>query len=177
VGWAQKPTPLGKPGDRLTAPRHRGWEGHKSQGTRSAHAHASDGWTTLPWPRLQPQGVTRPKCMDRAPRRHDVRPGRKRQRLLCHAWSVRLLAVRQVTHDNRGQRTAGVDGGKCLPPPNATPWHRLSPLMGLPPRSGASESRNRARRTKDRSASLPYVIIGGKGRYFSFADEGLLERG
>ena len=76
-----------------------------------------DGWHTLPWTRLQRQVLKRPKRRYRATRRHDVRTVRKRQRLLLHSWSVRLLAVRQVTQDNRGKRTAGVDGVKSLTPP------------------------------------------------------------
>jgi hypothetical protein len=62
-----------------------------------------------------------------------------------------------MSHD-RGKRTAGVDGVKSLPPPNASPWHSPSPSMTRPPLSAASGSRNRARRTKDRSASRPWPI-------------------
>src|SRR5215467_2717764 len=57
------------------------------------------------------------KRIYQASRRHDVRTVRKLQRLLLHSWSARLLAVRHVTQDNRGKRTAGVDGVKSLPPP------------------------------------------------------------
>jgi RNA-directed DNA polymerase len=40
---------------------------------------------------------------------------------LTQSWAARCLAGRQVTQDNRGKRTAGVDGVKPLPPP-----HRLA---------------------------------------------------
>src|SRR2546427_11933062 len=33
------------------------------------------------------------------------------------SWSGKCLAVRRVTQDNRGKKTAGVDGVKALTPP------------------------------------------------------------
>src|SRR5215813_4620462 len=75
------------------------------------------GWNTLPWTRIQRQVFKLQKRIDRASQRHDDSTVRKLQRLLLHSWSARLLAVRQVTQDNRGKRTAGVDGVKSLTPP------------------------------------------------------------
>ena len=80
-------------------------------------ARSMYGWNTLPWTRIQRQVFTLQKRIYRASRRHDVRTVRKLQRLLLHSWSARLLAVRHVTQDNRGKRTAGVDGVKSLTPP------------------------------------------------------------
>src|SRR5207248_8257376 len=40
----------------------------------------------------------------------------KLQRLLIHSWSAKCLAVRRVTQDNQGKKTAGVDGVKSLSP-------------------------------------------------------------
>jgi hypothetical protein len=93
--------------------RQRRWEhqgiGCRSPGTvegkgpkRRRHAmhtlpRALEGWHTRPWPRLQRQGLTRPQRLDRATRRQAVRPVRTRQRLLRHAWSARLLALRHGT--------------------------------------------------------------------------------
>jgi RNA-directed DNA polymerase len=74
------------------------------------------GWNTLPWTRIQRQVFKLQKRIYQAARRHDVRTVRKLQRLLLHSWSARLLAVRRVTQDNRGKRTAGVDGVKSLSP-------------------------------------------------------------
>src|SRR5262249_19367631 len=75
------------------------------------------GWNTLPWTRIQRQVCKLQKRIYRATRRHDGSTVRKLQRLLLHSWSARLLAVRQVTQDNRGKRTAGVDGVKSFTPP------------------------------------------------------------
>src|SRR6266436_912792 len=53
--------------------------------------------------------------------RGDLRTVRALQRLLMHSWSAKLLAVRRITQDNQGKKTAGVDGVKSL-----TPTQRLT---------------------------------------------------
>ena len=40
----------------------------------------------------------------------------KLQKLLLKSEAARLLAVRRVTQDNQGKKTAGVDGVKSVPP-------------------------------------------------------------
>jgi hypothetical protein len=171
------------PGRRRPPPARPGWEGRSSprlwdsQGrgcrspgpvdgkgpSRRGHAmntlpRSMDGGNTLPWPRIQRQVLKRQKRMSRATRRHEVRTVRKRQRLLLHSWSARLLAVRHVTQDQRGQRTAGVDGGKSCPPPNTSPWHSPCPATAPLPLSAASGARHQARRSQDPSASQPWPI-------------------
>ena len=51
-----------------------------------------------------------------ASRRGDVKQVRKLQRTLMRSWSNKVLAVRRVTQDNRGKKTAGVDGVAFLSP-------------------------------------------------------------
>ncbi|MDT9237221.1 reverse transcriptase N-terminal domain-containing protein, partial [Limnospira sp. PMC 917.15] len=41
---------------------------------------------------------------------------RRLQRLLCKSYYARLLAVRRVTQDNQGKKTAGVDGMRAISP-------------------------------------------------------------
>ena len=41
---------------------------------------------------------------------------RKLQKLLIKSWGAKCLAVRRVTQDNTGKKTAGVDGVKSLTP-------------------------------------------------------------
>ena len=79
-------------------------------------ARPMDGWNTLPWSRLQRHVFKLQKRIYQATRRDDVRTVRKLQRLMMHSWSVKLLAVRRVAQDNRGKRTAGVDGVKSFTP-------------------------------------------------------------
>jgi RNA-directed DNA polymerase len=40
----------------------------------------------------------------------------KLQKTLIQSWNGRLLSVRKVTQENKGKRTAGVDGVKVLTP-------------------------------------------------------------
>ncbi|MDJ0678695.1 MAG: group II intron reverse transcriptase/maturase [Xenococcaceae cyanobacterium MO_167.B52] len=51
-----------------------------------------------------------------ASRRGDVRKVRKLQKTLMSSWSNKVLSVRKVTQDNRGRKTAGVDGVHTLSP-------------------------------------------------------------
>jgi RNA-directed DNA polymerase len=76
-----------------------------------------DGWNTIPWKRLQRTVFKLQKRIYRASRRGDVTAVRKLQRLLIRSRSARLLAVRKVTQENQGKKTAGVDGVKSLTPP------------------------------------------------------------
>src|SRR6516162_4439730 len=122
-----------------------------------------DGWHTLPWTRLQRQVLKRPKRRYRATRRHDVRTVRKRQRLLLHSWSVRLLAVRHVTQDQRGTRTAGVDGVTSFPPPTPRPGTVPDPRGHhgtCPPRLDPATRLDGAQtaRHPDMSSILPLLI-------------------
>jgi RNA-directed DNA polymerase len=75
------------------------------------------GWNTLRWPKIQRDVFKLQKRIYQASCRGDVKRVRKLQRLLLRSWSARLLAVRRVTQDNRGKKTAGVDGVKSLTPP------------------------------------------------------------
>ncbi len=52
----------------------------------------------------------------RASQRGNKRQVEKLQKLLLKSEAARLLAVRRVTQDNRGKKTAGVDGVKAVPP-------------------------------------------------------------
>jgi RNA-directed DNA polymerase len=52
----------------------------------------------------------------RASQRGNHRHVEKLQKLLLKSEAARLLAVRRVTQDNQGKKTAGVDGVKSVPP-------------------------------------------------------------
>ena len=75
-----------------------------------------DGGNTIAWKRVERVVFKLQKRIDRAQCRGDVRRVRSLQRRLMKAWSARLLAVRRVTQDNQGKKTAGVDGKKSLTP-------------------------------------------------------------
>ena len=103
--------------------------------SRSQHAMTTvfrpmDGWNMIPWRHLQRTVFKLQKRIYQATRRGDVGTVRRLQRLMLHSWSAKLLAVRQVTQDNRGKRTAGVDGVKSLPPPKRLKLARSLHLDG-----------------------------------------------
>jgi RNA-directed DNA polymerase len=73
-------------------------------------------WKTLPWRKLEKQVFKLQKRIYQASIRGDVKLVRKLQRLLSNSWAAKCLAVRRVTQDNRGKKTAGIDGIKSLKP-------------------------------------------------------------
>ncbi len=74
-------------------------------------------WKDLPWRDIEWRVFKLQKRIYRASQRGDVRTVHRLQRLLVKSWSARCLATRRVTQDNRGKKTAGVDGVKALAPP------------------------------------------------------------
>src|SRR6185437_10825606 len=74
-------------------------------------------WKTLDWKRIQKRVFKLQTRIYRAAQRGDSHTMHKLQRLLTTSRSAKLLATRRVTQDNRGKKTAGVDGVKNLTPP------------------------------------------------------------
>lgn len=74
-------------------------------------------WKELPWKNFEVQLFKLQKRIYRASSRGDVETVHKLQRLLLNSKAAKFLAVRTVTQDNRGKKTAGVDGVKSLKPP------------------------------------------------------------
>ncbi|MCA1992663.1 MAG: group II intron reverse transcriptase/maturase [Coleofasciculus sp. S288] len=83
-------------------------------------------WKNIPWKHIEKRVFKLQKRIYRAAKRGDVRVVRKLQKILMQSWSARCLAVRQVTQDNKGKKTAGVDGKK-----NLTPKQRLTLIKNL----------------------------------------------
>jgi RNA-directed DNA polymerase len=83
-------------------------------------------WSALPWKTIQRRVFKLQKRIYQASQRGDAKAVHRLQKLLTKSWSARLLAVRKVTQENRGRKTAGVDGVKAL-----APKHRLSLASGL----------------------------------------------
>src|SRR5918996_310739 len=106
-------------------------------------------WQDLPWRKIERTVFKLQKRIYQASRRGDIKTVHKLQRLLLKSWYAKLLATRRVTQDNRGHRTAGVDGVKSLTPPQRL---RLAQTLSLSlkahpvrrvwiPKSGTSEYR------------------------------------
>jgi RNA-directed DNA polymerase len=73
-------------------------------------------WSQLPWRKLERQVFKLQTRIYRASRRGDVKAVHRLQRLLLTSWAARCLAVRRVSQDNQGKRTAGIDGVASLTP-------------------------------------------------------------
>ncbi|NEQ37360.1 MAG: group II intron reverse transcriptase/maturase [Okeania sp. SIO3I5] len=73
-------------------------------------------WRDINWRRVEKNVFKLQKLIYKASSRGEIRKMRKYQRLLTKSYYARLLAVRRVTQDNQGKKTAGVDGIKNLPP-------------------------------------------------------------
>ena len=83
-------------------------------------------WKNISWKHIEKRVFKLQKRIYRAAKRGDVTVVRKLQKTLMQSWSARCLAVRQVTQDNKGKKTAGVDGKKSL-----TPKQRLTLVKNL----------------------------------------------
>ena len=74
------------------------------------------GWKNINWRKAERYVFKLQKRIYAASRRGDVKQVRKLQKTLMRSWSNKVLAVRRVTQENRGKKTAGVDGVKSLSP-------------------------------------------------------------
>lgn len=83
-------------------------------------------WNAIPWRKLERNVFKLQQRIYQASSRGERQKVRKLQRLLINSWSAKALAVRRVTQDNRGKKTAGVDGLKLL-----TPKQRLELVNNL----------------------------------------------
>src|SRR3989440_9537183 len=76
----------------------------------------SEAWKAIPWRKLEQHVFRIQKRIYRASQQGKTRTVQKLQKLLMKSEAARLLAVRRVTQDNQGKKTAGVDGGKSVKP-------------------------------------------------------------
>lgn len=83
-------------------------------------------WNTIQWRKLERNVFKLQRRIYQASKRGDTKQVRRLQRLLLKSWSAKTLAVRRVTQDNTGKKTAGVDGIKSL-----TPSQRLELVKNL----------------------------------------------
>lgn len=109
-------------------------------------------WNRLPWRRIQVKVFKLQRRIYRASQGGNVKLVHRLQRLLMKSWYARLIAVRRITQDNQGKKTAGIDGVKNLRPvqrlklahqlsqiPRAQPLRRIwIPKPGKPEKRGLS---------------------------------------
>src|SRR6266576_4148356 len=84
--------------------------------TKAPEAHPSEEWAALPWRKLEQHLYRLQKRIFKASARGDLKTVHKLQKLLMKSRSDLILAVRRVTQDNQGKKTAGIDGVKSVSP-------------------------------------------------------------
>lgn len=92
-------------------------------------------WETIDWRKVERYVFKLQKQIFKASRQGDSKKVRQLQKTLMRSWSNRLLAVRRVSQDNRGKKTAGVDGVKSLTP---TARIKLAKLLRIKGKSKAT---------------------------------------
>src|SRR5713226_4623505 len=112
---------------------------------------ASEAWNKLPWRKLENHCFHIQKRIYRASQRGNQKTVHKLQKLLMKSEAARLLAVRRVTQDNQGKKTAGIDGIKAVKPQG-----RLVMATDIHPKQGLLSSRcaNLRRQEKEIICSL-----------------------
>jgi len=78
-------------------------------------------WKAVPWRKLEKTVFKLQKRIYRATQQGNKRLVRKLQGLMTRSWSAKMIAVRQVTQQNKGKKTAGVDGITALKPSERQP--------------------------------------------------------
>ena len=73
-------------------------------------------WKQIPWAKVQRKVFKLQKRIFQAAKSGQDAKARRWQRLLVKSYYARLLAVRRVTQDNQGKKTAGVDGMRAISP-------------------------------------------------------------
>ncbi len=67
-------------------------------------------WNGIPWRKLKKSSFKLQKRIYQASKCNDIKKMHNLQKLLLKSTSAKTLAVRKVTQDNRGKKTAGIDG-------------------------------------------------------------------
>src|SRR6266705_6070395 len=107
---------------------------NRKTSSRQETDEMSVAWNKLPWRKFEQHCFRIQKRIYRAKQNGNTRKVEKLQKLLLKSEAARLLAVRRVTQDNQGKKTAGVDGVKSVPPSlrldmveqiHPTQWKRL----------------------------------------------------
>ncbi|HEY9865285.1 MAG TPA: reverse transcriptase N-terminal domain-containing protein, partial [Candidatus Obscuribacterales bacterium] len=86
----------------------------------------TEAWNTINWAKVQRKVFKLQKRIYQASLSGQNAASRKLQKLLVKSYYAKLLAVRRVTQDNQGKKTAGVDGVKSI-----TPKQRLELVESL----------------------------------------------
>lgn len=77
-------------------------------------------WKQIPWRKLEAAVFKLQRRIYRASQAGEVGKVHKLERLLLSSFSAKCMAVRRVTQDNQGKKTAGIDGVASIAPAQRT---------------------------------------------------------
>lgn len=83
-------------------------------------------WNEINWRKVELSVFKLQKRIYQASKADNVRKLRRLQKTLLNSYNAKLLAVRKVSQDNKGKKTAGIDGIKSL-----SPYQRLLLVKNL----------------------------------------------
>ena len=90
--------------------------GCKTKNYSKEEDDAHFNWSESDWKEIEKRVFKLQKRIYKASRHGDPKAVRKLQKTLINSWSAKMLAVRKVTQDNQGKKTAGIDGINGLRP-------------------------------------------------------------
>ena len=73
-------------------------------------------WDKIDWTKIDTQIFKLQKRIYRASTNGDFKLVHKLQKMMVNSWYAKLLSVRKVSQENKGKKTAGIDGIKSLSP-------------------------------------------------------------
>ena len=77
----------------------------------------SEAWNNIPWRKLRAGAfISHPEAHLPSKSAWQQQSSPQTPKLLMKSQAARLLAVRRVTQDNQGKKTAGIDGVKSVRP-------------------------------------------------------------
>lgn len=85
-------------------------------------------WNEIDWRKVEKSTFKLQKRIYQASKTDNVQKLRRLQKTLLNSYNAKLLAVRKVSQDNGGKKTAGVDGIKSI-----TPKQRIALAQNLKP--------------------------------------------
>ncbi len=125
-------------------------------------------WRSIPWRKLERKVYKLQKRIYAASQRGETLKVRQLQRLLLKSRAAKLLAVRRVTQENQGRKTAGVDGVKAL-----TPHQRLKLVKQLRINGLATPTRRvwipKPDRSEKRPLGIPIMLDRAKQKLIELA--------